>query len=150
MDLRNTLLCSAYLLVIPSQTHYANFPPTASGPWIALGDSLTEGFGASEGNSYPAQLSGRLGVAIINKGKSGDTTAGGLNRLGEIIELQPRVVLLCLGGNDSLNQEPKKQTFANLAAMIDQLHQAGTFVVLIGIRSASLRDRNESYFRELA
>jgi lysophospholipase L1-like esterase len=62
----------------------------------------------------------------------------------------PRVVLLCLGGNDSLNQESKKETFANLAAIIDRLHEQGSFVVLIGIRSASLRDKNESHFQQLA
>ena len=127
-----------------------NFPPTAIGPWVAFGDSLTEGYGASEGNNYPALLGSRLGVRIINKGRSGDTTAEGLTRVEEVLQLQPRVVLLCLGGNDSLNQESKKQTFANLAAIIDSLRQNGSFVVLIGIRSASLRDRNESYFRQLA
>ncbi len=66
------------------------------------------------------------------------------------MQLEPRVVLLCLGGNDSLNQESKSQTFANLAEMIDRLHRAGSFVVLIGIRSASLRDKNEAHFRQLA
>jgi len=133
-----------------SSTQYVNFPPTATGPWVAFGDSLTEGYGASEGNNYPALLGNRLKITIINKGKIGDTTADGLQRLDEVLQLQPRVVLLCLGGNDSLNQESKKQTFANLAAIIDRLHQTGSFVVLIGIRSASLRDRNESYFRQLA
>lgn len=131
-------------------TTYANFPPTATGPWVAFGDSLTEGYGGSEGHNYPALLSNRLGVPILNMGKSGDTTADGLKRLEEIAILQPRVVLLCLGGNDSLNQESRTQTFANLAAMIDRLQQGGSFMVLIGIRSASLRDRNEPHFKELA
>ena len=117
---------------------------------MAYGDSLTEGYGASEGHEYPTLLGRRLGLTILNKGKSGDTTADGLKRLDEILPLQPRVVLLCLGGNDSLNQESKKETFANLAAIIDRLHQQGSFVVLIGIRSASLRDRNESHFQQLA
>ena len=131
-------------------TRYANFPPSATGPWVAYGDSLTEGYGSSEGHEYPTRLGRRLGLTILNKGKGGDTTADGLKRLDEILPLQPRVVLLCLGGNDSLNQESKKETFANLAAIIDRLHQQGSFVVLIGIRSASLRDRNESHFQQLA
>jgi acyl-CoA thioesterase-1 len=129
---------------------YVNLPPTASGPWVAFGDSLTEGYGASSGHDYPTLLGQRLGVQITNLGVSGETTADGLKRLENLARLRPRVVLLCLGGNDVLNREPVAQTFANLATMIDRLHQEGSFVVLIGIRSVSLRDRNQTYFKKLA
>ena len=64
--------------------------------------------------------------------------------------MRPRVVLLCFGGNDSLHQESRTQVFVNLGRMIDRLHQEGSFVVLIGIRSASLRDQNEKHFAKLA
>jgi len=133
-----------------SDVAYVNFPPTAAGPWVAFGDSLTEGFGATEGNDYPAVLGRKLGVSIRNLGKSGETTSEGLNRVEEVARMEPRVVLLCFGGNDSLNQESRKQTFVNLARIIDRLHQVGSFVVLIGIRSASLRDYNEEHFAKLA
>ncbi len=129
---------------------YANFPPTAAGPWVAFGDSLTEGFGASEGHDYPALLGQRLGVKIANLGRTGDTADDALKRLEEVAQLRPRVVLLCLGGNDELQKLARAQMFANLGRAIDRLHQEGSFVVLIGIRSASLRDRNESDFRALA
>src|SRR5436190_18220734 len=138
------------LLLFRGGTEYANYPPSAAGPWVAFGDSLTEGFGATEGNNYPAVLERKLGVAIQNLGRSGETTGDGLKRLDEVAALQPRVVLLCFGGNDSLNQESRTQTFLNLAQMIDRFHQEGTFVVLIGIRSASLRDYNEEHFAKLA
>ena len=128
----------------------ANLPPTAHGPWVAFGDSLTEGYGATEGNAYPALLSRSLGVPILNLGVSGDTTADGLKRIDPIARQQPRVVLLCLGGNDALNQMPQARTLANLGAIIDRLQAEGSFVVLIGIRSASLRDRNEKPFARLA
>lgn len=129
---------------------YANFPPRAEGPWVAFGDSLTEGFGASPGNDYPALLSQRLGVAIRNFGKSGETSEDGLKRLEEIAALSPRVVLLCFGGNDALQGQSISQTIGRVGAMIDRLHGAGSFVVLIGIRSASLRDRNDAHFKKLA
>ena len=129
---------------------WTNFPPTAKGPWVAFGDSLTEGFGASDANDYPAVLGRRLGMSISNLGRSGETTSDGLKRVDDVARLEPRVVLLCFGGNDSLNQHSRKETFANVASMIDRLHQAGSFVVLIGIRSASLRDYNEEHFAKLA
>ncbi len=127
-----------------------NLPPTAIGPWIAFGDSLTQGHGASEGNDYPAILSRSLGVPIVNLGVSGETSADGLKRLDAVAQQQPRVVLLCFGGNDALSQIPLTRTLANLDAIIDRLHAEGSFVVLIGIRSASLRDRNEKQFARLA
>jgi acyl-CoA thioesterase I len=138
------------VVLFRGETKYTNYPPSATGTWVAFGDSLTEGFGASEGNSYPAVLGRKLGEKIQNLGKSGETTADGLNRLEEVAALKPRVVLLCFGGNDSLNQASRAQTFMNLARMIDRFHREGTFVVLIGIRSASLKDFNEEHFAKLA
>jgi lysophospholipase L1-like esterase len=129
---------------------YRNLPPTADGPWVAFGDSLTEGYGASPGNDYPALLSKHLGMEIRNLGKSGETSEGGLQRVEEVAALKPRVVLLCFGGNDALQGKRVTQTIANVAQIIDRLHAEGSFVVLIGIRSASLRDRNSSHFKKLA
>src|SRR5687767_8534776 len=99
------LLCAAAIIgwFLWPEKDYANFPPTTTGPWVAFGDSLTEGFGATEGNDYPSLLGRKLGVAIRNLGKSGETTSDGLNRVEEVARLEPRVVLLCFGGNDSLN-----------------------------------------------
>jgi lysophospholipase L1-like esterase len=127
-----------------------NLPPSADGPWVAFGDSLTEGFGASEGATYPAVLGRELGVEIRNSGVSGHTTEDGLKRVDSVAALRPRVVLLCLGGNDGLNRLPRDQMLANLGAIIKRLQQEGAFVVLLGIRSATLRDQNEKLFRRLA
>jgi acyl-CoA thioesterase I len=144
---------SAVLLLVwllRPESQFNHYPPRAAGPWVAFGDSLTEGYGATEGHNYPALLGQRLGVTISNFGKSGETTSDALKRVDEIARLQPRVVLLCFGGNDSLNGEPASRTFGNLAQIIDRLHGEGSFVVLIGIRSASLRDKNATHFSKLA
>jgi lysophospholipase L1-like esterase len=134
----------------PAHVNYVNFPPTATGPWIAFGDSLTAGYGAEAGNDYPKQLSKKLGVTIENFGRNGETTQDGLNRSDSVANRKPRVVLLCFGGNDALQQVAREQTFANLGKIVDRLQQQGTFVVLIGIRSATLRDKNASWFEKLA
>jgi acyl-CoA thioesterase I len=91
-----------------------------------------------------------LGVRILNFGSSGATSADGLGRMSEVLQADPKVVLLCYGGNDTLNSVPHEQTFENLRQMVDQIHQAGAFVVLIGIRSASVRDKYRSEFKALA
>ena len=130
---------------------YQNLPPTASGPWVAFGDSLTEGYGASSGADYPAQLSKLLGVPIQNLGVAGENSADGLKRIADVEALEPRVVLLCFGGNDVLQSVPRAQMFANIGAMIDRFHARGSFVVLIGIRGPSIDgDANAKGFKELA
>jgi acyl-CoA thioesterase I len=128
-----------------------NHPPVAAGPWIAFGDSLTEGLGAERGEDYPAVFARLTGIKIKNLGISGNTTQDGLARIGEAVQLKPRVVLLCLGGNDTLRQIPREVTFENLGTMIDRFHGVGSFVVLIGVQSASLlRDKNYEHFEALA
>lgn len=130
--------------------NFVNMPPSATGPWVAFGDSLTEGHGAGNGG-YPALLSARLGVPIQNLGVSGETTSDGVRRLSEVESLNPRVVLLCFGGNDVLRNLPREQMFENISAMIDRLHAQGSFVVLIGVRGPSLLgDVNAKGFAELA
>jgi acyl-CoA thioesterase-1 len=130
--------------------HYVNLPPQAGTAWLAFGDSLTSGYGAAEGHDYPTLLGGKLGVKIINQGRPGETSQDGLARLDEALRLDPRVVLICFGGNDTLQAIPREQTIANVGAMIDRFVSHGSFVVLIGIRSASVRDKNDSLFKALA
>jgi lysophospholipase L1-like esterase len=129
---------------------FANFPPAVRGPWMAIGDSLTAGTGATAEEAYPAALGRRLGLEILNLGVPGSTTADGLEQLPETLRLRPRVVLLCLGGNDSLQRQPLTQTFSNLAAIVDELQRSGAFVVLVGVRSASVLDQHRRSFASLA
>jgi lysophospholipase L1-like esterase len=136
--------------LLAARVSYVNLPPKASGPWVAFGDSLTAGYGAAAGNDYPSLLGKALGIAIENAGHNGETSQDGLSRTETIAQRQPRVVLLCFGGNDALRQLPREETFANLGSIIDRLQQQGTFVVLLGIRSATLLDKNESWFKALA
>ncbi len=134
----------------PTSVHYANLPPNAKGPWIALGDSLTAGYGANPASDYPTVLGKKLGITIENAGRNGETSQDGLNRVESIVQLHPRVVLLCFGGNDALQQVPREKTFRNLGTIVDRLQKQGTFVVLIGVRSATLRDKNAAWFKDLA
>lgn len=130
---------------------YRNLPPSATGPWVAFGDSLTQGHGAKPGADFPTQLSERLGIPIQNLGVAGETSADGLRRIEAVVNLNPRVVLLCFGGNDVLQSVPRNQMFANIGTMIDRLQKRGSFVLLLGIRGPSLvGDANAKGFKDLA
>jgi lysophospholipase L1-like esterase len=101
---------------------------------VAFGDSLTEGYRMGPGESYPEQLSRRLGLPIVNAGVSGDTTASALDRLeSDVLAHEPRVVLLCLGGNDMLRRLPAEQQFANLRQAIERIQKTGALVILLGL-----------------
>jgi len=103
---------------------------------IAFGDSLTEGRGAPAGQGYPEQLSRRLGVPILNRGVSGDTTKHGLDRLQrDVLDHDPRIVLVELGGNDYLHKKNIDVVFGNLETIIGRIQQQGAMVILLGLET---------------
>ncbi|OGZ45566.1 MAG: hypothetical protein A2756_00945 [Candidatus Ryanbacteria bacterium RIFCSPHIGHO2_01_FULL_48_27] len=117
---------------------------------IVFGDSLTEGIGASPGHDFVSLLSRSLGIPIINAGRSGDTTASALGRLErDVLSRDPKVVVVELAGNDSLQRYPIDETFKNLRTIIGRIHAVGGGVVLVGIRGGLLSDRYKSEYRKL-
>ncbi len=118
-------------------------PPTAAKPdgrpvIVAFGDSLTAGYGVEPGKSYPDDLQNlldrrRLPYRVVNAGVSGDTSGGGLMRLGGVVEYKPKVVILELGANDGLRGLPVETTRENLEEIIVKLKAAGAEVVLAGM-----------------
>ena len=106
---------------------------------VAFGDSLTAGLGVAPDEAYPGKLARWLreqGFAydVINAGVSGDTTAGGLRRVGWILKNEPTLVILELGANDGLRGQPLIETYNNLSAIIARLHAKGVIVVLAGMQ----------------
>ena len=94
---------------------------------VALGDSLTAGYGLSRKEAYPALIAEKMRSAgyefeVVNAGSSGDTTGGGLRRLPEILRGRKKIDILIveLGINDAFRGVPIEQMRANLQAIIDQ------------------------------
>ena len=117
---------------------------------IAFGDSLVEGYGAREGGDFVSKLSARIGVPILNYGKSGDTTTDGLARVKEV-EGRADIVILLLGGNDALRKTPLAETKQNLATLIERFQAGGrTQVVLVGVLGGFPSDPYAPMFKELA
>src|SRR3989344_1138799 len=126
-----------------------NFPSDGK-TIIAFGDSLTEGVGATKGNDFVSLLSRGIGQPIVNMGASGDTSTRGLARVDAVIEQDPKVVLLLLGGNDFLRKVPIAETFKNIDDIVVELQKSGAVVVLLGIKGGLFGDHYKDYFEEIA
>lgn len=121
--------------------------PAPQGPEVrivALGDSLFAGYGLDQGQSYPARLEAALrgrgiNATIMNAGVSGDTTAGGLQRLDFTLNSQaapPALAVISLGGNDMLRGLSPDETRANLDAILTRLGERKIRAVLLGMLAA--------------
>jgi acyl-CoA thioesterase-1 len=118
---------------------------------VAFGDSLTHGNGASSEQAYPAVLGQMIGHTVINAGVPGETTAEGLDRLPEVLTQEhPKLVLLCLGGNDMLRRVDAASTESNLRQMIQAIRASGAGVVLIGVPQPALFSGPPAFYEKLA
>lgn len=105
---------------------------------LALGDSLTAGYGLAASDSFPARLEALLqpehpGARVRNAGVSGDTTASALARLPSTLAALtalPALAIVELGGNDVLRGHPAAQTRANLDAILHELARCRIPVLL--------------------
>lgn len=118
---------------------------------LAFGDSLTYGTGASEQDSYPAQLEKLIARRVVRAGVPGETSAGALARLPAALEEhQPALLLLCIGGNDFLRNLGKSQVAENVRGMVALAQARGAGVLLIGTPERGITLTPPAFYGELA
>ena len=93
---------------------------------LFYGDSLTAGYGLSTEEAFPSIIGKKLQekgtpVKVVNAGLSGETSAGGLNRLEWVLKQPVDIFVLELGANDGLRGLPLDQTQKNLQSIIDKV-----------------------------
>ncbi len=130
---QRTMIMMLVLLVTALQ-------PARAETLLVVGDSLSAALGIDRDQGWVNLLRQRLDAeapgqhTVINASISGDTTAGGLERLPEALETHhPDIVLLELGGNDGLQGLPPDRMQDNLAQMIKKSQASGARVALLGI-----------------
>lgn len=106
---------------------------------IFLGDSVTAGYGLAVDEAYPARVAELLAssgapIRAVNAGVSGDTSAGGLERLERLLAQKPAVVVVELGANDGLRGQPVDGIAANLHEIVARAQAAGARVIVAGMR----------------
>nr|WP_232207559.1 arylesterase [Pseudoxanthomonas sp. J35] len=158
------LLALAALLLAPALACAGGRPAgsAGAGPILVLGDSLSAEHNIPAGSGWVSLLERRLArerprpPAVVNASISGETTAGALARLPELLRKhRPSVLVIELGGNDALRGLPPAQLHANLEKMIVLADGAGARVLLLGIDvppnyGPAYRERIRRTYAELA
>ena len=107
---------------------------------LIYGDSISAGYGMDTEKQWSEELQKilieeKVGLRIINKSLSGETTGGGLSRLEKIIDSsKPSYILIELGGNDALRGYPPAKIKNNIEEMINLSIKKGVKVLLMQIR----------------
>jgi len=105
-----------------------------------LGDSLAAGYGLAPVDGFTAQLERALrarghAVDVLNHGVAGDTSAGGRQRVGWLLQDRPQIVLVELGANDALRGLEPTQLEMHLDSILTDLLDAGVVPLLAGMRA---------------
>jgi acyl-CoA thioesterase-1 len=106
---------------------------------VAVGDSLTAGYGVDEGDAYPALLEEKLradgyNYKVVNAGVSGETSSGTLSRMEWILTLEPDIVVLETGANDGLRGIDTELAEKNISESLQLLKDKDVVVVLAGMK----------------
>lgn len=146
------LLVATIVYVVRSGSVYpiTNRYPSG-GTIIAFGDSLTFGTGAGRGEDWPSVVSELCNCEIINKGVPGETTGQALSRVQrDVLALNPRVVIIGLGGNDVLQRLSTDNLFSNLRQIIETVQASGAVVILLGLDGFLLASDLGDGYKKLA
>jgi len=118
---------------------------------LAFGDSLTYGTGAGDAQSYPAQLEQLIARRVVRSGVPGEVTAAALARLPGALEVHaPRLLILCIGGNDFLRNLSKSAAAQNVRAMVALAKARGIDVVLVGTPEKGITVTPPAFYAEIA
>ena len=164
--------CTLLLTACGTTQEVPTAAPLATNPGVilALGDSLTAGYGLPESENYPAQLESTLQsegyhYSVQNAGVSGDTSAGLLSRLDWILDGDPSaektstgtyaLAILCIGANDAFQGKSVADIEKNLRTIIEKIRAKNIPLLLAGMRAPfnlglEYRDQYDAVFEKLA
>lgn len=152
MKIKRILLLKVAFTVL-TLTLFNNVQAQENSRILFFGDSITAGYGLDTEQAFPALIQDKidskdLKYRVINAGQSGETSAGGLRRVDWILQQQPDIFFLELGGNDGLRGVDPNNTKDNLQQIIDKVNAKfpDTKIVLAGMQAPP--NMGESYAQQ--
>ena len=128
------------VLAVASTATHASILNSNDSTILIIGDSLSAGLGVAYNQAWPSLLQDRLNkegfsIQVVNAGISGDTTAGGAERLPKLLgKYTPKIVVIELGGNDGLRGTSINSIESNLRSMIEAALDHDAKILLIGMQ----------------
>lgn len=140
------VLCVAGLFYLfkGKRTEIKNFP-NSNNVIVAFGDSLTAGYGAAEGSSYPDVLAKKINRPVINLGLSGNTAVNAPTRLPSVLSQRPYMVLIELGANDFMHQRSRQQAIEAVSRIVDEVQSAGAIAVIVDTGAPGMGEYTKAY-----
>lgn len=128
-------ICTVVCLLAACKDKPPTLTPLQPGDVIvAYGNSLTYGTGVKKSESYPAVLARLSGYRVVNAGVPGEVTKKSLVRLPKVLKkYHPKLVILCIGGNDLLRRKSRTMIADNVRSLVQMIQQSGAEVVLIAV-----------------
>lgn len=133
------LICAAFINVVSLTAAAESFN------LMVMGDSLSAGYGLNATDSFYSKLDKALkskgynNLTVINFSRSGETTAGGVQKLSRALAQKPDAVILELGINDALRDEPVETINGNLEKLIQTFQNHDIPVLLVGMQAPLIK-----------
>ncbi|MBR2082007.1 MAG: hypothetical protein IJ876_03225 [Elusimicrobiaceae bacterium] len=112
---------------------------------VAFGDSLTAGYGAPAGSSYPDVLAQKINRPVINLGVSGETAAQAPARIQQVLREYPYMVLIEFGANDFMRQQSRQAAVNAVSQIVDQVQDIGAIAVIVDTGGPGMGEYTKAY-----
>ena len=112
---------------------------------VAFGDSLTAGYGAAAGESYPDVLARKVDRPVINLGLSGELAVDAPKRLQSVLREYPYMVLIEFGANDFMRQKSRQQAIDAVAHIVDEVQRIGAIAVIVDTGGPGMGEYTKAY-----
>ncbi len=124
------IVAGLFYLFKGGESKVKNFP-NARQTVVAFGDSLTAGYGAPAGSSYPDILATKIERPVVNLGVSGEMAAQAPARLEQVLSHRPYMVLIEFGANDFMRQQSTQAAINAVSHIVDEVQNYGAIAVIV-------------------
>ena len=127
-----------------TKTEVKNFPNSYRNV-VAFGDSLTAGYGAPPGTSYPSVLAQKINRPVVNLGVSGEMATQAPARLQEVLAQRPYMVLIEFGANDHMRRQSRQKAVDAVAYIVDEVQKFGAIAVVVDTGGPGMNEYTKAY-----